>query len=212
MVELEWWEEILKPTSNGFLVLGIILFVLVVVFQGLHLFDHDIDHDVDHDISFDKDFSFDKDISLDHDMEGGIGNADSATPLFLMAATFLLTFGGVGTILFEMEVNSYLRLAFTIGIPILTSLLVSYLWRKLAVSSLYDVAADRIRNDMEVRCVTSVDEKGGIVHVNVGPPEGTIKMAARAHPGTIFKRGEPGYVIGKEGGQLIIDKWPLPKK
>ncbi len=204
--ELEWWEQILKPTSNGFLVLGIMLFILVVVFQGLHIFDHDVDHDVDHDISFDKD------ISLDHDVEGGIGHDDSATPLFLMAATFLLTFGGVGTIFFEMEMNSFLRLGFIISLPILTSLVVSYLWRKLAVSSLSEVAADRIKVDMEVRCITSVDEKGGLVHVRVGPPEDTIKMAARAHPGTIFKKREPGYVIGKEGGQLIIDKWPLPRK
>ena len=80
-----------------------------------------------------------------------------------------------------------------------------FFWKILDDSSLYDVASERIRINMKVSCITSVDEKGGLVHINVGPPEESIKHSATTYSGITFEKGSLAYVIGKDGSDLIID-------
>ncbi len=87
----------------------------------------------------------------------------------------------------------------------------SFLWKILDDSNLYDVAFERIKINMKALCLTSVDEKGGLVHVNVGPPEGALKMPAKTFSGIILKKGYIAYVIGIEGAELILDIEPLPQ-
>ncbi|MFX0205787.1 MAG: hypothetical protein ACFFDT_07340 [Candidatus Hodarchaeota archaeon] len=86
----------------------------------------------------------------------------------------------------------------------------AFFWKILDDSSLYDVASERIKINTKVSCITSVDEKGGLVHINVGPPEESIKHSAINYTGIIFEKGSLAYVIGKEGSDLIIDIEPLP--
>ena len=65
---LEDWEILVRDICLGFLLSGIMLFLITVIFQGMHLFDHDTDIGADHDISADHDIGIDHDVSIDHDI------------------------------------------------------------------------------------------------------------------------------------------------
>ncbi len=225
---LEDWEIIVRDISLGFLISGIMIFLLTVFLQGLHIFDHDtdlgtdhdlsvdhdigVDHDlsVDHDIGVDHDLSVDQDISFDHDLGGDYG---TPAPFFLLAATFLLVFGALGTSFYSLgdKVDPFVRLAIVVSIPIFCTLIVSWTWKKLAKSSLVELEIEGVRSNDDVIALTNIDEDGGLVRAQYTKDDGTliqIKLPAKALPDVLILKGATAYIIDKQGSTLLVDEWP----
>ena len=113
--DIMWWEPYLLDLSKGFLISGLFLFVISVIFGAMHGFGHDHDLSGDHDINIDGDYdaSIDHDVDVDHDWDHSSvqgESSDTGTPLMLLAASFMLSFGFFGTTLYEIAMNPYLRL------------------------------------------------------------------------------------------------------
>ncbi|MFX0173338.1 MAG: NfeD family protein [Candidatus Hodarchaeota archaeon] len=237
MSELDLILFILKQVCLGSLISGIIIFLLTLFFQGSHLFDHDADlnHDIGHDVSLDHgvmdighadldmhadiDFNVDTDVSIGIDkdihigidkdtsiLDHGIGD-DTPTPLMLLLGTFMISFGGSGTILLNSTIHPFLSVLIIITLPIGVTLAVSKLWSKIAVSEIYDTALETIQVDDVVKTLTTVDTEGGLVVIETSSIHGPIKMAAKTRYGAISK-GMAAYVIEVQGNTLIIDEWP----
>ncbi|MFX0185003.1 MAG: hypothetical protein ACFE95_18115 [Candidatus Hodarchaeota archaeon] len=172
--------------------------------------DIDIDVDTDVSIGIDKDIhvGIDKDVSVgvDKDVDHGIGD-DTPTPLMLLLGTFMITFGGSGTILLNSATNPFLSVLFTFVLPIGVTLIVSKLWSKIAVSEIYDTALETIKIDDTVKTLTNVDTDGGLVVIVTSSIHGPIKMAAKTRYGAIPK-DMTAYVVEVQGNTLIIDEWP----
>ena len=243
---LEDWEIIIRDLSLGFLISGILIFLLTVFLQGLHLFDHDtdlgtdhdlsvdhdigIDHDlsVDHDIGIDHDLSVDHDIGVDHDLSAdhdvGVdhdlsidqdlgGEYGTPAPLFLLAATFLLVFGALGTSFYSLgdKINPFVRLAVVVSVPIISTLIVSWSWKKLAKSSLIELEVKGVRANDDVIALTNIDEDGGLVRAEYTKEDGVlvqIKLPAKTLPGVTILKGATAYIIDKQGSTLLVDEWP----
>ncbi|MFW9916743.1 MAG: hypothetical protein ACFFGZ_14150 [Candidatus Thorarchaeota archaeon] len=235
---LEGWEILVRDICLGFLLSGIMLFLITVIFQGMHLFDHDtdigadhdlsadhdigVDHDVsvdhdigvDHDVSMDHDVGADHDISMDHDLDGDYG---TPAPLLLLVATFMLIAGALGTSLYSLgdSIDPYARLGAVVAFPLFCTFLVSWTWGKVAKSSLVELEIDGVRADDDVVALTNIDENGGLVRARYISSEGEtgqIKMAAKTLPGVVVPKGATAYVIDKQGTTLLIDEWPNPSK
>ncbi|NPE10006.1 MAG: hypothetical protein GNW80_17130, partial [Asgard group archaeon] len=165
----------------------VILVVLVTMgISTGHSLSHDTDLSVDKDLSIDKDISVDKDFSLDKDItvdkdlsidkdisevpELGIETPDhvfgkfstdkgTAAPLLLVVAVFSITFGGLGLLLFwqEPDMNKYGRIAVIILGPILLSIIVDRIWRKVAVSETYRLPTNKDFLGREAVVLAKVD-------------------------------------------------------
>jgi len=194
--------------------------------------DHDIDHDVslDHGVALDKDFSLDHDVSLDvdadvdidtdvgihmdHDASVGVDKhlglddhgVDTPAPLMLLLGTFMITFGGSGTVLIEAAIHPLILVVIIFGLPFVTTYLVSKIWEKIAVSEIYETALETIKADDPVKTLTTVDEKGGLVVIETSSVHGPVKMAAKTKYGAIA-RGMTAYVVEIQENTLIIDEW-----
>ncbi|MHA2232174.1 MAG: hypothetical protein ACXAB4_06770 [Candidatus Hodarchaeales archaeon] len=231
---LENWEIIVRDICLGLLISGIMLFLMTVFLQGMHLFDHDADIGADHDISADSDFGVDHDVSVDHDIGvdsdigvdhdiamdhdlGGDFGGDYGTPapMLLLAATFMLIAGALGTSLYSLgdSIDSFARLGAVIAFPLFCTFLVSWAWGKVAKSSLIELEIDGVRANDDVVALTNVDESGGLVRAQYTSSEGEtgqIKLPAKSLPGVIIPKGRTAYVIDKQGSMLLIDEWPNP--
>ncbi|UCG01028.1 MAG: hypothetical protein JSW11_15600 [Candidatus Heimdallarchaeota archaeon] len=190
--------------------------------------DFSLDHDVslDHGISLDKEFSLDHDVSvdvdadidtdldIDHDASVGVDKhlgiddhgVDTPAPLMLLLGTFMITFGGSGTVLIEAAIHPLILIVIIFGLPFGTTYAVSKIWEKIAVAEIYETALETIKADDPVKTLTTVDEKGGLVVIETSSIHGPVKMAAKTKFGAIA-RGMTAYVIEVQGNTLIIDEW-----
>ena len=212
---------ILKQICFGSLISGLLLFFLTLIFTGGHLFDHDtdLDHDIDHDVSLDHDVG--GDISLDKDIHIGMDksvdlhdhgfDADTPAPLMLLLGTFLISFGGTGVILLDSAIHLLITLSLIVLIPFGLTYFVSKLWAKIAVSEIYDTALDTIEVDDEVKTLTTVDTKGGLVLIHTTSVHGPVKMSAKTKIGAIA-RDMIAYVVEVQKNSVIIDEWSSTDK
>lgn len=227
LIEIDTILLLLEQICLGSLISGLILFFLTLFLQGSHIFDHDtdIDHDIDHDVSLDHgsmdlgDADIDSDIDLDIDHDVGLHvdkhfdikdhafEADNPTPLMLLLGTFLMTFGGIGTILLQTSINPIFIIGLTFIIPIGATYGISKLWGKLAVSDIYETPLQTIKIDDKVKTITTVDTDGGLVVIETSSIHGPIKIAAKTRYGAIAKDME-AYVIQIGLNAVIIDEWP----
>lgn len=231
--EIDLFLLILKQICFGSLISGLIIFFLTLFVQGSHLFDHDadFDHDIDHgvdidhggvdlgqaDIDFDVDVDTDVSIGIDKDFHLGadkhIGfhdkdiGADTPTPLMLLLGTFMITFGGAGTLVLETTVHPLIVIFIVFAFPIITTIAVSKFWGKIAVSDIYDTPLDTIKIDDPVKTITTVDTQGGLVVIDTSSIHGPVKMAAKTRYGAIPK-AMTAYVNEILKNTLIIDEWP----
>ncbi|MFX0093254.1 MAG: hypothetical protein ACFFBD_15975 [Candidatus Hodarchaeota archaeon] len=231
-MDLYLWEEIIREICLGFFILGVILFIMTVIFNAGHLFSHDVDHDIshdvshdishdvsvdhdislDHDVSLDHDLSIDHDISVDHDIsEGGhdfgAESADSPTPLLLLVASFMLSAGGFGIWAYSVDLNPIIRLLAVIGLGLGTTFVVSKLWSKLAITSVGAIEVHLVRVGQEVVTITEIDERGGLVTVQT--PIGPLKMSGKTIPNQTIPKNRTAFIIDRIGGHLILDEKPL---
>ena len=170
-----------------------------------------VDVDTDASIAIDKHISFgtDKDISIgaDKDLDHGDIGTDTPTPLMLLLGTFMITFGGSGTILINDAIHPMISVFITIALPFGLTYLVSKIWGRLAVSEIYETALETIKIDDEVKTLTTVDQDGGLVLIETSSVHGPVKMAAKTNFGAVPK-DVTAYVIEIQGNTLIIDEWP----
>ncbi|MFX0015447.1 MAG: hypothetical protein ACFFBQ_08155 [Promethearchaeota archaeon] len=199
-----------------------------------HDIDHDVsvdhgisldkDFSVDHGVSLDKDFSLDHDMDLDADMDADIDvdhdvnigvdksvslddhGVDTPAPLMLLLGTFMITFGGSGTVLIEAAIHPLILILAIFSLPFITTYGVSKIWEKIAISEIYETALETIKIDDTVQTLTTVDEKGGLVVIETSSIHGPVKMAAKTKYGAIA-RNMTAYVIEIQGNILIIDEW-----
>ena len=243
---LESWETLILHLSFGSLIGGILLFLFSLITAEFH-FGHD-GSDIS-DLSSDSDLhfgdlsseteihiggSFDLDGGIDADSHFEIGHSDTdisghtklehnpSTPILLVISTFFLMFGAVGITIYESEIfNPILRLILAITIPIGFVKGISILWKKYtSVEHGYEIPTVTIDN--QVKTLTNVDEKGGLVLADTGDydrPETLrthekMKMQAKTLPGILIERDSIAYVVDiDEKNTLIIDSWPkLSKK
>jgi hypothetical protein len=224
MSELDLILLILKQICFGSLISGFIIFFLTLFIQGSHLFDQDIDldHDIDHDIGVDSDVAVgvDKDIHIGVDKDITIGvdkdldlhdhqvDIDTPAPLMLILGTFMITFGGSGTVLINNQsIHPLISVSITFILPVLVTFGVSKLWARIAVEETYQTALETINVDDEVKTLTTVDTQGGLVVVETSSIHGPVKMAAKTRFGAVPK-DMPAYVVEVQGTTLIIDEWP----
>ncbi len=229
--EIELFLYFLKNICIGSLVSGLIIFFLTLIFQGSNLFGHDtdIDHggvdlghadiDLDADVDLDLDVDTDISIGIDKDIHLGVDKdidfhdsdigADTPTPLMLLMGTFMITFGGVGTLILDIDtsVNPLILIFMILVSPIITTIVVSKIWGKIAVSEIYDTPLDTIKIDDPVKTITTVDTQGGLVVIDTSSIHGPVKMAAKTRYGAISK-AMPAFVIEILTNTLIIDEWP----
>lgn len=183
----------------------------------------DKDISVDTDFSLDKDVSVDKDLSLDKDISGtpelGIETPDhvigkfstdkgSAAPLLLIVAVFSMTFGGLGLLLFwqEPDMNKYGRIAVIILSPILLSIIVDRIWRKVAVSETYRLPTNKDYLGREAVVLVKVDSKGGTIRVEIPDQLEPLKVPAKtAHRHEEFLQDELVFIVGVEGNFYLVD-------
>lgn len=242
MIILEPWEYMFLSLVHGFLIGGVILFLFSLFINIGHGGDHDSSIDPDSGIEIDGhgditietsidssvevDIDSDVDVSIDHDVSHGDHSGDvhsitdtSPAPFFLLLSSFMLSFGVMGEIVYNIDLNPLIRIFFLIAIPIVVTKGISYIWKKLAIESSYEIPSIKIDN--QVLTLTTVDEKGGLViadTTDINRPKeklhllGRIKMHARTIPGNKpIPKGSIGYVIDiDEKKTLIIDEWPTP--
>ncbi|MHA1974209.1 MAG: NfeD family protein [Candidatus Hodarchaeales archaeon] len=229
LIETETILLLLEQVCIGSLISGLIIFFLTLFLQGGHFFDSDTDFD--HDVSLDHgDLNLDTDLSVDMDhgpdfhvdKEFGLKDhgfeSDSPTPLMLLLGTFLITFGGIGLVLLQTNLEPFSIILFSFLIPILTTVGMSKIWSRVTVSDTYQTPLETIKIDDKVKTITTVDTDGGLVVIDTSSVQGPIKMAAKTKYGAIAKNME-AYVIDIQGNTLIIDEWssveekqkPIPK-
>ncbi len=198
---LEMWEYWIFYAAVFMLIIGLILFVMTVLFSGLHVFDFDSDLDVHGDFHAGA-----VDIGTDTD-------ASAAAPLFLIVGVFLLSFGGFGVIVYWFEAfNPVIRMIIVVGLPVLITLGTMKVWTAVNRSATGEpIPSQTIKINSEVYCITDVDEKGGLVRVNTGTTHKQVKMSART-TGQRIPRGSTAYIIDRVGSFLVIDEWPLSGK
>ena len=216
MSELDLILFILKQICFGSLISGFIIFFLTMFIQGSNLFDHDydVDHDIDHEvggvesgvtIGMDKDISIGVDEHLD--LSDHHIDVDSPAPFMLLLGTFMITFGGTGTVLLNNQtVDPIISITITIIFPVLVTFAVSKLWTRIAVDETYQTALETINIDDEVKTLTTVDTQGGLVVIETSSIHGPVKMAAKTRFGAV-PRNMPAYVVEIKGITLIIDEW-----
>ena len=246
MIILAPWENIFLSLVHGFLIGGLILFFFSLFINIGHGGDHDsgvdtesgIEIDGHGDIALETDISPDinievdsnLDISIETDIDHEIGHGDHSgdvhsitdttpAPFLLLLSSFMLSFGVMGEIVYSIELNPLFRILLLFMLPIFITKGISYLWKKLAVESSYEVPSIKIDN--QVSTLTVVDEDGGLViadTTDINRPKeklhllGRIKMQAKTIPGNKpIPKGKIGYVIDiDEKNTLIIDEWPTP--
>lgn len=230
------WEVWFRGFCLGFLIFGLIVIILVFVTFGMSAsqsFSHDLDHDadisldkdisidkdltIDKDITVDKDVSFDKDIDLDYDIsldalesDGGLFHIEKGgtTPLMLSLAVFSISFGGLGLLLFwqEPNMNSYLRLVVTLLSPIILSIIVNLIWRKISKTVTYRLPNNQDFIGREAIVSIKVNHEGGLVRVEVPDQIAPQKVPAKAvHKQQEFLLDELVYIIGVDGSFYLVD-------
>lgn len=228
---LESWELIILQLALGSLISGFILFVFAIFVAGMSFGDSDADVTVDTemDIGMDVDVDAGLDLDIGHvDVDSGdigsghdsahILNDNTPAPIILLMSTFFLMFGTIGYPLYSAETfTPILRLIITLVLPIFFVKLVSYIWKKY-LSKEFSYEVPKVKIDNQVKTLTRIDEKGGMVLADTGDIDraeeilhiaGSIKMQARTLPGVEIERNEIAYVIAIEPNEtLIIDTWP----
>lgn len=152
-----------------------------------------------------------------HAHQGGKLDQNPSTPILLIISAFMLMFGAIGTVIYQLQVfDPIFRLFSVILIPLLAVKLVSMGWGKL-MSNEFGYAIPTVNIDNQVRTLTAVDENGGLVLADTGDlsnpdsvlPDEQIKMFARTLPGVSMERNNIAYVIDIDPkNALIIDFWP----
>ncbi len=227
--DLLLWEEWFRGFCIGFLIFGSIVIILVLVTFGIstgqslsHDIDHDADISIDKDLTIDKDFSVDKDVSVDKDIdvdfEVGLDALDDvgpfqiekggATPLMLSLAVFSISFGGLGLLLFwqEPSMNSYLRLVLTILSPIILSIIVNVIWKKISKTVTYRLPSNRDFIGREAIVSIKVNSEGGLIRVEIPGQIEPLKVPAKAvHKQQEFLPGEMVYIINVDSNFYLVD-------
>lgn len=233
--DLYTWEIWLRGFCIGFLIFGGIIILIVFITMGINLghdLTHDIDHDadisvdkditIDKDISIDKDLTIDKDISIDKDLpidhidlssidhDTGPFHIESGTaaPLMLMLATFSITFGGLGLLLFwqEPNMNPYVRLTIILLSPVVLSIIVDQIWRRVARSESYRLPTVRDFLGREAVVSIKVDKEGGVIRVEIPGQLEPLKVPAKsAIKNKIFVPDELVFIVAIEGNFYLVD-------
>ena len=155
-----------------------------------------------------------------HVHHGGKLEQNPSTPILLIISAFMLMFGAIGTVIYQLQLyDPIFRIFSVILIPLFFVKLVSVIWNKL-VSNEFGYAIPTVSIDNQVKTLTAVDEKGGLVLADTGNldkpdtlHDEQIKMFARTLPGVSIERNNIAYVIDIDPkNALIIDFWPRVAK
>ena len=243
---LEPWEIIILQLSYGSLLGGVVLFIFSLITAEFH-FDHNssdaFDLSAGTEIHFDGSFDVNPDIGMNGDVHFDLGHSEighseighseishtysdttinkfdqnQSTPILLILATFFLMFGALGITIYQSEFSiPIIRIILVIILPIGFVKLISILWKRFT-SKEHGIEIPFVTIDNQVKTLTNVDEKGGLVLADTGDyerpetlrPSERMKMQAKTLPGVKIDRDSIAYVIAiDEKNTLIIDLWP----
>ena len=233
---LESWEMIIFDLAIGSLISGVLLFFFSIFTAGFH-FGH-VSHGGGHSGHFHIGHFHIGHLHLGHLHVGHFHfghtghvsahaqhqarfDQNPSTPIFLIIAAFMQMFGAVGTVNYQSEIlTPFYRILLVILIPLACVKLVDIAWNRIAGKE-YGYEIPTVAIDNQVKTLTSVDEKGGLVLADTGDlnrPESLnidekIKMIARTLPGVVIERDQIAYVIDiDQKNTLVIDLWPKPAK
>ncbi|MCG3216378.1 MAG: NfeD family protein [Candidatus Heimdallarchaeota archaeon] len=207
----------------------------ISVDHDISIADHDIsiDHDLgvgDHDISVDHEIGIsDHDISVDHDV--GVGDHDISTdldssevhfdsmkdithtsaPIFLLMSTYFLMFGILGVSTLKISSSSIglriFRIILIIISPYLLALSLTHLWRRISTTKVKPIKRGVQLIGMIGTVYVSVDNRGGIIHVDLGEGLGTQKLhAVSAGYHDKFEREEEVRIVAVKDRVYLVDK------
>jgi membrane protein implicated in regulation of membrane protease activity len=224
LLEISGFDAALLDISVGFFISGILLFVLTALLLGIHGLDHsdanvdghDINgHDIGHGISHDVgDHSIDGHDVGDHDMSHGVGHEDvhsetggDSAPLMLLVSTFMLSFGAMGISLFQIQMDSLMRIMIMFLTPIVITVVVARIWRKLAKSELGALVSPRELIGRTGTIVHQTTYRGGSVRVTIEGPMGAILFPAKSNEvGEEFYKGDVVEIVDAEGTTCLIKR------
>ena len=188
--------------------------------------DHDasVDHDVsiDHDVSVDHDFSVEHDVSLDHDvsvdsdssavhLDGIKDVTHSSAPIFLLLSTYFLMFGILGVSTLRIGSSSValriFRIILIIVSPYLLALSLTHLWRKISTTKVKPIKRGVQLIGAVGTVYVPVDNKGGIIHVDLGEGLGVQKLhAISAGYHDRFEREDEVRIVAIKNRVYLVDK------
>ncbi|MFX1465860.1 MAG: NfeD family protein [Promethearchaeota archaeon] len=220
LFEIKGFEAVLLDISVGFFISGILLFVLTALLLGIHGLDHSGDHSIDghdisHDISHDVgDHSIDGHDVGDHDMSHGVEHEDvhsetggDSAPLMLLVSTFMLSFGAMGISLFQIQMDSLMRIMIMFLTPIVITIVVARIWSKLAKSELGALVRPRELIGRTGTIVHQTTYRGGSVRVTTEGPMGAILFPAKSNEvGEEFYKGDVVEIVDAEGTTCLVKR------
>ena len=171
----------------------------------------------DKELSVDKDLTIDKDVSITHELSLGevdhlhgpmVVDKSGSAPLLLLIAIFSITFGGLGLLLFwqQPEMNPFARLATILITPILLSIIVDLLWRKIAVSETYRLPTNQEFIGKEAVVMVEVDAEGGTIRVELSDQLEPLRVPAKAvHKHQKFLKDELVFIVGIDKNFYLVD-------
>ena len=215
---LESWEIVIFQLAIGSLVSGFILCVFSIFTAGFH-FGH-----VGRGTHLGHLAHFGHLTHLGHHSHAHIhakkqarASQNPETPLILILSVFLLMFGAIGTVIYNLELfDPVLRILLVIFLPVITVKVVTIAWNKL-VGKEHGIQIPIVSIDNQVITLTNVDDRGGLVLADTGDldhPETLhsgeqIKMQAKTLQGVSIERDTIAYIIDiDQKNTLIIDLWP----
>jgi membrane protein implicated in regulation of membrane protease activity len=102
--------------------------------------------------------------------------------------------------------NKYGRIAVIILAPILLSIIVDRIWRKVAVSETYRLPTNKDYLGREAVVLVKVDSGGGTIRVEIPGQLEPLKVPAKtAHTHEEFLQDELVFIVGVEGNFYLVD-------
>ena len=227
LLEINGFDAVLLDISVGFFISGILLFILTAVLFGLYGFGHDGDHSVDghdvdgHDISHDiGDHGIDGHDIGDHDFSHGVGHEDvhsetggDSAPLMLLVSTFMLSFGAMGISLFRIQMDSLMRAMIIFLTPIVITIVVARIWRKIAKSELGAHVHPKELIGKTGTIVHQTTYRGGSVRVAIEGPMGSILLPAKSYEvGEEFYKGDNVQIVDSEGTTCLVKRIQIQRE
>lgn len=219
----------------GGLILSIVSFILAEASAQDHDFDHmdhmdhidHIDHldhvdhmdyidHVDHIDHMDHPDHFDHADSgdhIDHDkdfqVDSQVQESITPAPFMLLLSSALLVFGISGITSYYLIIDILKFLIFIIApvMSILTTKLISTIWKKIAISRHYSIASTENLIGKEGEVVLEVDNQGGVIKIPSNNPMRFEKLHVKPfEPDDVFKKQEKVVIVGVKNGYLLINK------
>jgi hypothetical protein len=161
--------------------------------------DH-IDH-VDHPDNIDH--------SKEFQVDSSIQESSTPAPFMLLLSSGLLIFGisGIASYYIIGDIFKFLMFMIAPAASIITTKLISIIWRKIAISKHYAIASTQNLLGKMGEVVLKVDDDGGVIKIPSNNPMKYEKVNVMPfQQGEVYEREEKVYIVGVRNETLLVDR------